>query len=98
MTTATDEIEFILPTGKFCNIRPMRVRDRLAAFKSIADAKAKGEDLDLGIALASQVVKIDGETLTHEQWLDLDVRDDSAIGLKLQPFLVGPVKSSNEPR
>ncbi len=97
MSTPTDEIEFILPTGKFCNIRPLRVRDRIAAFAAVATGKAKGFDLDLGVCLAMQAVKVDGEPLSYEQWLDLDVRDDNAIGAKLQPFLVGPVQS-NVPR
>ena len=73
-------------------------RPSLQRKQTRSSEKARKEELDLGIALASQVVKIDGESLTHDQWLDLDVRDDSAIGAKLQPFLVGPVQSTNEPR
>jgi len=97
MSKSNGEIEFILPSGKFCIIRPLRVRDRIAAFAAVAAGKAKGVDLDLGVCLAMQAVKVDDEPLTYEQWLDLDVRDDNAIGAKLQPFLVGPVQS-NVPR
>ncbi len=91
------EIEFVLPSGKFCNIRPLRVRDRIAAFVLLEKAKAKGETIDLAVALAMQATKIDGEALTYEQYLDLDVRDDGSIQKKLVPFILGPVQS-NESR
>lgn len=80
--------EIVLPSGKFCKSRRLCGRDWVNG-RRIADANLA---LDLGFILATMCITIDGETVTYEQLMDMDLRDVMPIVKIVGDYLSSPVR------
>jgi hypothetical protein len=83
--------EVILPSGAFAKIRSLTWGDRILA--NIGAAASGGGEMYLA-HLVARVATIDGEAVTVEQALELDLRDADALITALLPYITGPVRSA----
>lgn len=77
--------EFVLPSGGFCTVRPLKALDWLEAMS------AQNAGKHHQAVLFSRAIKIDGEPLAYEDVLELDLRDWNKISGEILPYLTGPI-------
>lgn len=78
--------EIVLPFGRFANIRPLTWRDRVFTW-AIASIEERI------LALACRAVTIDGEPLTMEQALDMELEDAEPIIQAICQNIMAGIKS-----
>jgi uncharacterized linocin/CFP29 family protein len=78
--------EIVLPSGRFAAFRPLTWRDRVATW-GIASIEERV------IALACRAVTIDGELLTLEQALDMELEEAEPIIQAICQNVLAGIKS-----
>lgn len=81
-----DQKEIVLPSGRFAAFRPLTWRDRLFTW-GLASVEERI------LALACRAVTIDGEPLTMEQALDMELEEAEPIIQAICQNVLAGIKS-----
>lgn len=85
-------IELLLPSGKFARVRPIKVRDYLAVRREL---KGLADDADIVVCYLVRIATIDDESLTYDQWLEMDMHDFSKVKQSIGAVINGPILKSD---